>query len=474
MKRAAPAGMSGMHLTLWQNALSDDDYSSYLPDTMRHLVPTIPRNQFLRSDLQQEDVTKLRYTIPAGGLQAWHTVSDCITQDNPGYASTYLPFITAYSEGIPLLEADKEPRWDIRWASHNEALAQVSATWKLLLYLFYGVPPKVDGPALARARTVANAMALADYLQVSEDVIRPALRAFAQSIPGLWKEISANPLFFLMLGYRLHSVDIYVDAVKHIVGPKVMLPYKARIARSKIHVRPHDLNELRSETIPEDVADFILEARYNMQDAAMEVQDYLLHRAESSHTTGEPSQLLHSRDAVLARFILVNFITTGYTRRELRWPDYNTTRKHTYREFREDENTKNLAAVWRTLWECKQKRNMLPMFEEKDLYSDAALLGIHWKVLHDAMLAVARLDLGPILDDYIVTSQATKDCGFCSAHKVTAPRNIIYEVDINSYCLNGKHGLCQIHQHHAKYHDVPYSTILHTWGDADHLNQGKT
>lgn len=39
-----------------------------------------------------------------------------------------------------------------------------------------------------------------------------------QEQPGVWKLIAEPPRFFLVLGYRLQCMDIFIDAVKHLSG----------------------------------------------------------------------------------------------------------------------------------------------------------------------------------------------------------------------------------------------------------------
>lgn len=460
--------MEGEHLELWHNARSDDEYRTYLPPQLRDHIHC-PRLQFLYSDAQEKTYFPLRYTLPVGGVRPWHTVAECVSRTYSANGLTYERYMRAYWNQLPSLKQDVE----YHVVTHQVALEHVQSVWKLLLHLFYGRRPTFEASAIEQARIVANAMPLIDYLQVS-DTLSPALADFVTSIPGIWEEVPVNPHFFLMLGHLLKSVELYIDAVKHIVGPKIMKAYVANQGNSTTTLRRHIYEELNAEKIPEDVVDFILEARHNMHEACVEVQHRLLEWCELSHTS-EPSQLLHGKASFLARLILINYLTTGYLPRTARWPE--ALNAHSNRRWSADKDWKTLPTLpgmWKDLWKWKEQGDLTDLFVSRELYNDAAVHGIHWKELHDAMLIILQLDLGHILDDYVLSTSSIRGCNSCTRSRECFSHRLVYEQRYDRSYDGEDVFLCPSHQHHAKHHDVPYSTILHRWGDVEHLNQGST
>ncbi|KAK5953311.1 hypothetical protein OHC33_005879 [Knufia fluminis] len=352
------------------------------------------------------------------------------------------------------------------------ALFHLKATWKIFLSLLYGKQPKVLSrmKTLDSIRTVANTVALATYHQALE-AVSPGLEAVLIALPGVWRLVPENARFFLMLGYQIKSVAVYIDAVKHIIGPRTLLPYRDRVYNNP-HNEP-ELAEFQDPVYPREVVQLLLEARTSMNDAALNIQQHMLSQIESSNSI-KSIELMDGRTGQLARLMLVNYITTGYELRSRRWPQFSTRGiRYDDDKKRWEGSSRTLPAQWKLLWKCKQDGDMTELFKSLDLYSDAAVFGIDWKDLAEAMLNLLKF-LDYDLDDFMNVTKSDDKCRQCKPDRKIEAKPWVYSrrsYRLQKYEHDWASSLCERHQHHAQYSDVNYSTILHTWGITEQLDK---
>lgn len=350
---------------------------------------------------------------------------------------------------------------DIDNVSHEDTRAHWTSIWSGLLLLLYGMKLEHLRYGTHAVRTAANIFTLAKYHQC-DDVIAPGLETMLTSLSDIGKQVSENPEFFLVLAYEIKSVSLYIDAVKHVVGSRT-LTSGVRMPSNQPFSLQHPYKPFGQECYDPAIIDFLLEARYNMLDAALQVQNELLGALEPPYKDQHDKEV-PARTPQIARMILMDFIANGYPSRYAYRPGVKAQQDSA------SELPLTIPGHWSCLWQCKEASDITTVFDQRDLFADAAVFGVDWVLLGDAMLELIQQHLASILDDYVCSPTAVSKCNFFPCNADGGSRTISYQGQLlNGGPLRSRSTVCSRHGHRAMYHDVDYSTILHTWGDADHI-----
>ena len=76
------------------------------------------------------------------------------------------------------------------------------------------------------------------------DLLLQRLSRYLLALDDIWKQISQQSLFFMMLGYRLRSTTLFRDALKHVVGQDLLNQKSVNYAEYSTEYVPSEVFEL--------------------------------------------------------------------------------------------------------------------------------------------------------------------------------------------------------------------------------------
>jgi hypothetical protein len=101
----------------------------------------------------------------------------------------------------------------------SEILAREQRIHNAIFAIIYGQEFILSKMACVKAIVdlLADILECAHFYNILAIASQPLEKQFLE-LPGLWKDVSLHPHFYLGIGYHLRSRDIFIDAMKHLVG----------------------------------------------------------------------------------------------------------------------------------------------------------------------------------------------------------------------------------------------------------------
>ncbi|KAK5953312.1 hypothetical protein OHC33_005880 [Knufia fluminis] len=456
-------------LRQWLAAKSDTEMQGLLGRTPPGKRPVtlndIPRMQFWHHDQQPTQHAAIIHDFKVfPGSNKVHLFRALDISEDGTINTAYSPFFDTYLQIMPGF--GPRPRTELglapRIPTHEETRKHLSAQWKMFLLLLYGRHvKKARGMKIWRAaRLAANVMMLGQYYGAL-DMIAPGIEIFLFELPGIWQLVSEAPLCMMVFAYHIKSTAIYIDAAKHLIGRHTLV---FQIRPSSPAAFRLDLDRYGLEQLPKDISTFLLEVCFNMHEAAAMRQQRLLTELEAVQLSiGEQER---TNAVKLAQLVLINMIATGYAR----YGDKEGGAS-CLAIMNRDGSAGRLTAVWRIMWQCKESGDMTPLLTSFNHLSTTNLLGVGITELNLALRLILSSDrISAELDDYMLPRARLTRCRSCV--KPATSLCIYSKRTWNMGWLRENlqpQALCPQHQHHAKYHDGRYPTMLHSWGTREHL-----
>jgi hypothetical protein len=134
--------------------------------------------------------------------------------------SVYHKFRSPYTKIIPTRSDLPDEYLKLEPPSHDQIVAHSLIIHKILFSLLYGKVPELDltGRLPDVTGFLADLVYYADYYAIL-DHVRPQIENWVKSLSGLWEDIRANARFWAGFSRLLLSEEIFLDTVKHLVGP---------------------------------------------------------------------------------------------------------------------------------------------------------------------------------------------------------------------------------------------------------------
>lgn len=431
----------------WKKCQTDDELLKLLgPTWTSTMIQQIPRLQFMPDDVQpprshiarhnlSSDVNDYQDSMPCDQEVAWHY--------------TYAPFAQSYSKLMPLLTSDAKTEQEYQWVEPTEKLElqsakkatlYVRAIWKCFISLLYGKPfaSTYMSSIPKRMRFIANVVAYAHYYGVL-DIISPSLEQMATQPNGLWKFVAENSRFSLMLGYHMKALGIYVDAVKHMVGPTL---FQSSLTSCTMN---RDVSD--SFILPSEVTSFLLEAKSNMLADVQNKQQLFLRLIIEAVSVGVECCSISDTDlARAAQMILLQYVSGQCGGRYCY--DCQFTR-------------------------CKTFPERMTVLDDVIMTQDAAKL---LKGLFNGdschTFGYSAEDLGSAIIDILCSHNIDSFLhDFCSKPDITSCRgcrlgandDAVYDEQSNSDDRDVRK-VCPVHFHKSQHFDSNIYTVLHGWG----------
>lgn len=409
----------------------------------------VPPRQFLHNDPQPSTYTSFKYfpeyVQPPEDEDSEDTLMPPRLEAN-GSGTTYGPFFDAHTRFLPVFCATRNGRTTKRFVAfpnHKAALRHMQAMWRVMLRAFYGLPTRMaSGKRLVNnILLIANTAALAEYYGALESILWTLAHLIYYKQPGLGKLISEQPRFFLVLGYRLRSMDIFLDAVKHLAG---RIAFACTPTPDGYQYKPNSPSYLDiSDFVPQAILDFVEKASKEIEAHYLDSLDRLNDAIQTPPRNGKDGPVHR-----LARYRIAAFLNGRII--GSRWADpvhddYEVNRRRTVG-----------PKLIRMLWESQA----LESLEELDgllmLTGEAQMFNVDATALCKAALDILQNDpVNALLEEFCNGEDQTSSCFQCQI-----PRD---EDEHIYYDGLGTDPLCPKHGHKAMYHATEYHTNLRTW-----------
>jgi len=355
------------------------------------------------------------------------------------YAATYGHFFDAHIRFMPTFCGSRSGHNASRFESfptHEAARRHLQTMWSIMLRAFYGLTSNQGGRKhlTKNVLLIANTAALADYYGALESIRAVLAQMVLHNQPGIWKLIAEQPRFFLVLGYRLQSMDIYLDAVKHLAGRMAF----ACTIRPHVY-RPNAPSSLAlDEYVPDSIINFIEKASREVEAHYLETMDRLNYALNQPPPANE-----HGPHRRLAQFCIADFLNGHIIGSQ--WPS------GAY----DDDEVNRCRTVGpkliRLLWEVQASRNLGHVDAYLLLSDEAQVFGVSRRALRTAAWSIlTSYPVNNLLQEYVNGTKQVSMCKKCKYARVFS--GSVYYFDI-----------CPKHGHKANYHTGEYDTSLPTW-----------
>ena len=125
-------------------------------------------------------------------------------------------FENRYSSIIPLYSKDDDNEPALK---KSDVLSRARQVHEVIFSIMYGQDLFLDlaQPIKMTVELLADIIAYADLYCILELATAKLEQQFMR-LPELWKDVSLHSRFYLGVGYHLRSLEIFTDAMKHVVG----------------------------------------------------------------------------------------------------------------------------------------------------------------------------------------------------------------------------------------------------------------
>lgn len=373
---------------------------------------------------------------------------------------TYTRFFTPYETHTPTLSIDEEKNTRYRRFTHEETRIYCRKMWHWFLTLLYGKEIQTSKSMSLNylTRHVANLTALANYYQALEN-IAPSLERLLLLRAGIWKFVSKHPRDIMPLAYQLRSIDLDIEAAKHLIGAPQWFGSSVFTYSDYDTTRVWDVLFMKHHwAMSSDMSNFLIEAQHHMHESGFQMMRRLLVHIEqaSAHIRGNSKDT--PKAVSLAQLVLFRYVISGFI--ELPIDAQECT-----------EDYMQPGTRWKKLWLCKKVGSATQLLHDIGIGTNVHYLNVRVSELAEAIVQIIKttdvatqLDLfmhraGPVPTCQDCRVNNIKDSAYTAAHFFLSctPQEIL-ENEAPS------RGLCEKHQHQARYHDGSYHTTLHTWG----------